>query len=178
MVKRILAEGRFLTLVDHEGWEYVDRPGVTGVVMIVAVTDTGKLLLVEQFRRPLGKRVIELPAGLAGDVPGSGDEAMVTAAQRELLEETGYRAQAWSYLFAGTSSPGLTAEILHVFRAIDLIKVNDGGGVDGEEIAVHEVPVTEGVSWLAQRAAQGVLVDSKVYAGLFFASGKAETPDP
>lgn len=171
MVKNILFEGRFLSLVEHHGWEYVERPGASGVVMMVAVTDDQSIVLVEQFRRPLGKRVIELPAGLAGDEPGAPHEEMVTAAKRELLEETGYTATNWDFLFSGTSSPGLADEVLHVFRASGLRKEGPGGGVDSEDILVHEVPLDVAAAWLKDRAATGTVVDSKVYAGLFFASG-------
>src|SRR5436190_21784999 len=88
----VLYEGKFRRYVRRGGWEYVARRNVTGIVGIIAVTDDGKLVLVEQFRPPVGKNVIEIPAGLAGDVAGSEHEALAEAARRELLEETGYEA--------------------------------------------------------------------------------------
>ncbi|HVV52524.1 MAG TPA: NUDIX hydrolase, partial [Polyangia bacterium] len=88
---RVLARGRYLTFVDDGGWEYVVRANVTGVVVIVAVTDDQKLLLVEQWRPAVHNRVIELPAGLVGDVDP--DETLATAAGRELVEETGFSAR-------------------------------------------------------------------------------------
>src|SRR5580704_13589060 len=90
--KRTLFEGKHIRMVARGDWEYAERKNVTGIVAIIAVTAEGKLLLVEQYRPPLGKTVIELPAGLAGDIAGQEGEAMVTAARRELLEETGYEA--------------------------------------------------------------------------------------
>ena len=87
-----VAEGKFIRLVRKGTWEYVTRKGVCGIVAMVALTDDGKLVFVEQDRPPVGKRVVELPAGLAGDKAGEEDEALADAARRELLEETGYEA--------------------------------------------------------------------------------------
>src|SRR5262245_4821956 len=98
---QILGAGRFLRLVDEGGWEYVTRPGVSGVVVLVAVTPAGKLLLVEQRRVPVHGRVIELPAGLVGDDGDRRDEPLATAAHRELIEETGYEASEMVRLASG-----------------------------------------------------------------------------
>src|ERR1017187_9697315 len=87
--RRILAEGRHLRFVERNGWEFVERKNVTGIAILVALTDWGGVLLVEQHREPVGARVLELPAGLAGD---EGEESAESAANRELVEETGYRA--------------------------------------------------------------------------------------
>src|SRR5438128_1389604 len=88
----VIATGRWLTFIDDAGWEYVTRPGVTGIVVIVAVTKGERLVLVEQYRPAVQQRVIELPAGLVGDVDGRHTESLLDAAVRELEEETGYRA--------------------------------------------------------------------------------------
>lgn len=167
--REILARGRFIQLVREDGWEFADRPGVTGIVTIVAVTDDGKLILTEQYRRPVGRRVIELPAGLAGDVPGSEAEELAAAAARELEEETGYRAERLEYLTAGPPSAGLSTEIVTFFSAVGLTKVGAGGGDQHEEIEVHEVPLATAEAWLAEQSNRGRLVDPKVYAGLYFA---------
>ena len=63
--KKSLHKGRFLAMFERGGWEYVDRVGASGVVVILAVTDANELVLVEQHRVPVGASVIELPAGLA-----------------------------------------------------------------------------------------------------------------
>src|SRR5215217_1288754 len=87
-----IAEGKRVRLVRRGDWEFVTRKKSSGIVAIVAVTDDYKLVLVEQYRPPVAKSVIELPAGLAGDEAGHEQEDLLTAARRELLEETGYEA--------------------------------------------------------------------------------------
>jgi ADP-ribose pyrophosphatase len=166
---RVIAKGRYLTFVDDGGWEYVTRPGVTGVVVIVAVTEDRKLVLVEQYRPPVGKRVIELPAGLVGDIEGQRDESMATAALRELEEETGYRAREMVLMSEGPIAVGVSDEILSFFQARGLTRVGEGGGDDTEDIIVHEVPLAELTSFLAARSKAGLGVDPKIYAGLFLA---------
>ena len=69
-------------------WEYADRVGSTGAVVIAGVTGHGSLILTEQFRIPVNQRVIELPAGIAGDIPGHEEEELAIAARRELLDAT------------------------------------------------------------------------------------------
>ena len=118
---RVLGAGRWLRLVEVDGWEFVERVKATGVVAIVAVTPDGELILTEQFRRSVNGRVIDLPAGLAGDGPES--EELVTAARRELIEETGYDARRFTLLAHAPTSPGLTTEVVSFFRAAGLKKV-------------------------------------------------------
>src|SRR5438552_4530138 len=101
-------EGKHLRVRKAGRWEYVERTNATGGVVIVGLTDDKKLLLVEQYRLPMRQKVIELPAGLAGDLQGAETEELAEAAKRELLEETGYEARAMSFLMAGPSSAGLT----------------------------------------------------------------------
>lgn len=149
-------------------WEYAHRPHATGAVLVAAVTDTRKLLLVEQYRIPVHARTIELPAGLVGDNAGDPEESAREAARRELIEETGYAAGHLAPLLRGPASSGLGSEIATLFRATGLQRVGPGGGVGREAITVHEVPLTEVHDWLVARAQSGVLVDPKVYAGLYF----------
>jgi len=165
----VLAKGRFLTFIDEGGWEYVTRPGVTGIVVIVAVTDEQRLVLVEQYRPAVHQRVIELPAGLVGDADGRRGESMGDAAARELEEETGYRAGEMVALFEGPIAVGVSDEVVSFFHARGLTRVGAGGGDETEEITVHEVPLAELPAFFAAQQRAGLGVDPKIYAGLFLA---------
>ncbi len=164
-----LHAGRYLRLVVRNGWEFVERPGIHGIVLVVAVTPADRLLLVEQWREAVAANVLELPAGLAGDAESPAGEPLEEAARRELVEETGWDAAAMERLAVGPPSAGVTSEIVTFFRARRLSKVGAGGGVDGEAITVHEPPLASVEAFLAERQAEGVLVDPKVWAGLWFA---------
>jgi enamine deaminase RidA (YjgF/YER057c/UK114 family)/8-oxo-dGTP pyrophosphatase MutT (NUDIX family) len=164
-----LFEGKHLRLVRVGHWEHAERTITNGAVMILAVTRDQKLILIEQFRLPLGKPVIELPAGLAGDILGEENEALTTAAQRELREETGYEAREFVHLVTGPPSAGLSSETVAMFRALDVRHVAPGGGDEHENIQVHEIPLAKVDDWLAQKTKEGALIDPKVYAGLYFA---------
>ena len=166
MSTRVIFTGRFARYVDRDGWEYVERTNVAGIVAIAALTDDGNVVLVEQHRPPVDRRVIELPAGLAGDDHATRDEPLEQAARRELREETGYEAETMERVLAGTPSAGIIDEVITFFRARGLRKVEDGGGDASEEIEVHEVPLSDVTTWLAAREARGRLVDLKVYVGL------------
>src|SRR5262249_43699134 len=150
-------------------WEFATRNTQRPAVGIVAVTDDGKIVLVEQHRPPVGRKVIELPAGLAGDIAGAEDESLLEAAQRELLEETGYTAQRWTQLIEGYTSPGLTDESIVLFLAEGLTKTGAGGGDEGESITIHEVPLNNVLQWLAEH---GYSADLKLLAGIYAAQRK------
>src|SRR5262245_1624768 len=159
--------GEFLRVVKCGRWEYADRIGCSGAVAVVAVTAEGALVLTEQFRIPVNCRVVELPAGLTGDNPSQAKEPASEAARRELLEETGFDASKLQLVSSGPPSAGLASEIVDFFLATSLRRVSEGGGDSHEEIEVHEVPLAEVDSWLQKRLGSGVLVDPKVYAGLY-----------
>lgn len=164
-MKESLYSGKFLNLAREGRWEFCERVNDTRAAMIFACTPDNKVLLVEEFRPPVGARCLCFPAGLVGDVA---PESAAAAATRELEEETGYTAADMKFLFSGPSSPGLTSEMLSFFLATGLSRVSQGGGVDGENITVHEVPMDSIDSWLAQKDAEGVLIDARIYAGLYF----------
>jgi ADP-ribose pyrophosphatase len=168
--RRLLAEGKYIRLVARGRWEWAERTNTSGAVVIVAVTADRRLVLIEEYRRPLDARVVELPAGLVGDEPGTDNENIVEAAKRELLEEAGCVSDNWQRLIEGPSSPGLTNERYTMYLARDAEKTSDGGGDETEDIHVCLVPLNEAESWLDQRRSQGLLVDPKVYAALYFAS--------
>lgn len=164
--------GRFLGLRETDRWEYAFRTNASGVVVLVPVTDEGELVLVEQYRIPVQNRVMELPAGLVGD-NGDPDEDFKTAAQRELLEETGYRAESLEELLTSPSTPGMANEIITIYFASGLERVGPGGGDGNEEITVHLMPVENAVDWLDARQAEGIMIDPKIYAGLFWAGKRS-----
>lgn len=162
----VVWQGKHIHIRCLDGWEFVSRNTRRPAVGIVAMHDDGRVVLVEQFRPPVGTSLIELPAGLAGDIVGAEDEALLLAAQRELEEETGYSATQWQILVAGYSSPGLTDESITLFLARGLTKTGSGGGIEGEAIHLHEIPIDDVLPWLAKR---DLAVDIKLLAGLFAA---------
>jgi ADP-ribose pyrophosphatase len=161
--------GRHVSVAVRGNWEYATRNTDKPAVAIVAVTDDQRVILVEQYRPPVDRKVLELPAGLTGDLPGEENESLVEAARRELLEETGYIAHRWSELVMGCTSPGLTDELIALFLAQDLEKVGPGGGVENEAIEIHLVPLDGLLEWLVERALH---IDLKTLAGLYAAERK------
>lgn len=167
-VDQTLHEGEFLRLKRRDHWEYVERANARGAVVIVALTPDNELLLVEQPRFPLQANVIELPAGLVGDIEGAEDESMEIAGARELEEETGYRPARLTFLTAGPPSAGLANELASFYRAFDLVRIDAGGGDDSEDIIPHAVPLAEVEDWLAGQQRAGKYVDPKIFTGLYF----------
>jgi ADP-ribose pyrophosphatase len=160
-----LGQGTYLALRKQGRWEYVERIQCKGAAMIGAVTPEGDLLLVEQYRASVGTPVIELPAGLVGDAVEP-DESFADAARRELLEETGYHAESLEHILTGSTSAGLTGELVHLFIAHGVTRVDSGGGDVNEDITVHRIPLEEVMPWLLQQHAAGKCIDFKIYAAL------------
>lgn len=150
-------------------WEFVERINTTGVAVIIPVTDTGEIILLDQHREPVQSRVIELPAGLLGDYDAVRDESAIDGARRELIEETGYDAAQMKHLFRGPASPGILNEMPDFFLATGLKRVGDGGGDDSEDIEVHAVALDDATPWLHAMQTAGRVIDPKVYMGLYFA---------
>ena len=151
--------GRFIEAKRKGRWEYVARTRGIHAAVILAVQDD-HVLLVEQYRVPLGRRCVELPAGLIGDETDGEDP--VEAAGRELEEETGWRAGRVEPMGDFWSAPGLVSESFTLMRATDLIQVGPGGGVDGEDITVHHVRLSEIPAFLDERRAAGCGVDVRL----------------
>lgn len=125
-------EDRFARLV-------LEHPGA---VMVLAVDDQERVLVLEQYRHPVRRRLLELPAGLRDT---DGEDAVVTA-QRELLEEAGLEARSWEHLLGTYPSPGISSERLEVFLARDLTAADRGDFEPTHEEAdmtVRWVPVEE-----------------------------------
>jgi ADP-ribose pyrophosphatase len=161
-----LHEGKWLRLRKHGQWEYAERTNAGGLaVIVIAATPERRVLFVEQYRVPVGARTIEMPAGIVGDTDA--DESLELAAERELLEETGWQAAKVELLMIGPTSAGMSSERVAFLRATGLTKVHDGGGDDSEDIIVHEIPADDVPAWLAQKASQGFEMDLKLWAGLW-----------
>lgn len=167
-----LYSGKYVNLVREGRWEFCERVNATPAAMIFAYTAEGCVALVEEFRPPIGCQSICFPAGLVGD---EGAESAEAAARRELLEETGYEAQHMRYLFSGPSSPGITSEAIAFYLATGLRRVAPGGGVKGENITVHEVPLADVEAWLDAQRALGKAVDPRIYTGLYFIAKLAKS---
>ena len=165
---RQIFEGKHVLVLENDGWEFVERKKGKSAVVILAVTDDNHVILVEQFRRPVNARVIDFPAGLVGD-DGSSDDPGETA-KRELEEETGYVCAKVERLTSGPTSPGITSETVAFYRATGLSQRGAGGGVAGENITVHRVLRSVVVEWLRRKSDEGVLIDVKVWAGLWWLS--------
>lgn len=163
-----LYAGRWLTLRQRGHWEFVERNNPEGAAIIVAVTPDDRILFVEQYRVPIQCLTIEMPAGLVGDAGHTDDDSVAAAARRELIEETGYDCARVVALHSGPSSSGMSTEMMHFVRALDLRKVGPGGGDGTENIVVHEVPRSEAGAWLRAMAAKGYSIDPKLFAGLWF----------
>lgn len=169
-----LCSGDWLRLMRKGRWEYAERTNPGGGVMIVAVTPDDKVLFVEQFRPALDCRTIEMPAGLVGDASEFADEDAVAAASRELEEETGFRAAHIDFLMAGATSSGMSNEIMAFVLARDLSRIHAGGGDEHEDIVVHEIDRRQAPRWLIQQMQDGLSIDPKIFAGLYFLDHAAE----
>jgi len=152
-------KGRFLEMKKRGRWEYVGRVGGVEAAVIIAI-DEGHILLVEQYRVPLGRVCLELPAGLVGDE--SEDETVEMSAARELEEETGYRPAKCTALGTFYASPGMVSECFTLVRAEGLTRVGAGGGTADENIIVHRVPLATIADFIAERRAAGVAIDVKL----------------
>jgi len=164
---KTLYHGRYLSLLEIDGWEFASRSNASGVVVLLAVTQRNELVLVEQFRIPVGSAVIELPAGLVGDL-NDPDESVLLAAQRELLEETGYQADHLRVLMSCPSSAGMSDETITFVLATGLRRVASGGGDSSEEITVHVIRLAEVDDWVSSRLAAGALLDPKIFSALYW----------
>ena len=163
----IVWQGKFITAKVNGKWEYVSRARGIKAAVILAV-DNGPfgeaqdrhVILVEQYRVPLGRMCLELPAGLVGDETEG--EAVELAAARELEEETGYQAERIEVIGEFYSSPGMVSESFTLVRAHGLTKVSDGGGVDGEDIIVHRVALGDVPAFIAAKRGEGCGIDVKL----------------
>ena len=98
-----------------------------GAVAVVAVDEADRLLLVRQWRQPVGRSLLEIPAGTLDRDPATGAiEDPELASRRELEEETGYRAQRWEKLGSFWTAPGFASELMHLYLATGLVAAGHG----------------------------------------------------
>ena len=127
--------------------EIIKHPGA---VAVIAITNEGKLVLVEQYRKALERSIIEIPAGKLEP----GEEPIVTA-RRELEEETGYGAHELTFLQAFATSPGFADEIIHIYVAKNLYQIEEKADLDEDEfVELLEVSLEE---------AQEMVADQRIY---------------
>lgn len=164
--EQVMWQGRFITAKTRGRWEYVGRARGIRAAAIIALDDdadgTRHVILVSQYRVPLGRFSLEIPAGLVGDDAGGEGEEATTAAARELEEETGYRADRIEAIGRFASSPGMVSETFTLVRAHGLTRVGEGGGEAGEGITVYRVKLDEVPAFVAGKRAEGVFIDAKL----------------
>ena len=158
----IVWQGNYITTHKQGRWEFVSRARGIRAAVILAIDEDDHVILVEQYRVPLGRTCVELPAGLIGDDEGSEDEDAVSAAIRELEEETGYRAQRMDVIGEFHSSPGMVSESFTLLRAHGLTKAGEGGGTDSEEITVHRVALSAVSEAIEAWRARGCAIDVRL----------------
>lgn len=157
--------GKYISALKQGRWEYVSRTGSTNAVVILAEHE-GKVILIEQYRVPVGGRCLELPAGLVGD---EDEHATVEeTAVKELEEETGFTCERIERLGDFHSSPGMVAECFTLVRAHRVRKVGEGGGNEHEDITVHLVERADIPAFIQSRRDAGTAVDVKLLLFLDF----------
>ena len=155
----VMWEGKFIRALRRGKWEYVSRANDVRAVVILAEHD-GKMILVDQPRMPLGRRCLELPAGLVGDEdPNATVEG---TAVKELEEETGFTAARIERLGDFYASPGMLSESFTLVRAHGVTRVGEGGGTHDEDIVVHLVARDAIASFVEQMRAKGFGIDVKL----------------
>jgi 8-oxo-dGDP phosphatase len=137
--------------------------GHIGAVAILALDDDDQVLMIRQYRHPVGRQLWEIPAGLR-DVTG---EALVDTARRELLEETGHTAREWYALLDSYSSPGISSERIRIFLARGIAVAESDYQRTGEEkfLQIARVPLAEAV----EAALAGNLHNGSTIQGLLAA---------
>lgn len=160
--EQIVWQGKFITAKVRGKWEYVARSRGIKAAVILAIDEHDHVLLVEQFRVPLGKACLELPAGLIGDDDSAPGENATAAAARELEEETGYTAARMEVVGEFYSSPGMVSESFTLLRAQGLTRTGPGGGTDGEDITVHRVALSALPQFIEAARKRGLGIDVRL----------------
>jgi len=164
--REVICEGRHMVFLRRDGWEYVEHRTAPEAAMIVAITPSEEIVLAEEFRPAVNAPVISLPAGLVGD---EGPEEAVSAARRELSEETGHTAAAFEPLGRGPGSAGQSSEFVTFFLASGALRSGAQAAHDRGKIRVHVVPIAALPEWARREEARGAVIDPKIWAGLYLA---------
>lgn len=145
--------------------EVVEHPGGVVVMPLLQTEHGTEFLMVEQWRYPLGKTLLEFPAGKLDRLPDGTKEDPFVAIQRELLEETGYKAHHWEPLNYLYTAPGFCDEKLHLYKATELEQVYEHHSGDEDEfLDVHRIAPDRAM----ELARQGHITDAKTLALLFY----------
>jgi len=168
--KKFLWNGKYLrsfalTFKNSKGndvlWEAIERVGCNGIACVIPITVDRKVIIIKQFRPPIGKFVIEFPSGL-----NDKNEPLIDVAMRELFEETGYKAETINQIAVGPVSAGLSTEVLTIFLAKD-VYLNGSQTLDeAEEIEVFSVSMDRFNEEVKMLENEDTYVDLKLY-GLF-----------
>lgn len=135
--------------------ELVKHPGA---VAVIAITDDNKLVMVEQYRKPLEKVIVEIPAGKLE----KGEEPALCA-RRELEEETGYECETLELVSSFYTSPGFADEIIHVYVAKGLKQKENAAGLDEDEfVNVLEISLEEALEFIKEKR----IFDAKTIFGV------------
>lgn len=135
--------------------ELVKHPGA---VAVIAITDDNKLVMVEQYRKPLEKLIVEIPAGKLE----KGEEPALCA-RRELEEETGYECESLELVSSFYTSPGFADEIIHVYVAKGLKQKENAAGLDEDEfVNVLEITLEEALEFIKEKR----IFDAKTIFGV------------
>jgi ADP-ribose pyrophosphatase len=142
--------------------EIISHPGGS---VVIPLLENGDIILVRQYRYPLKKFILEVPAGKLEP-----NEDPLEAAKRELQEETGYTAEKYEKLTAMFTTPGFCNEVLHIYLATKLQKSEQGQNLDeGEQsLTVEHLPLTTVVEMIES----GEITDSKTIAGILLTERK------
>ena len=129
--------------------EILVHPGAVAIVPLI----NEKVLLVEQYRKAIERRTLEIPAGTLEE-----GESPEECAKRELIEETGFNASQWDKLASYFPSPGYSSEIIHIFKARGLKKVSDAEA----ELPIHYMELED----VQAKIRTGEIKDSKTIIGV------------
>lgn len=145
--------------------EIVKHPGA---VAIIAITDDNQIIFVEQYRKPLERSLIEIPAGKLEP-----NEQPETTALRELEEETGYTTNKLDYITAFYTSPGFADELIHIYYTNELIRLDEPVALDEDEfVEVHYLSLEESEQYMLEQK----IYDAKtVYALMYLKNMRMNT---